>query len=152
MKKAKIAKGEVVIKNDQLFEEYFLVKRKTKENLLCINKRGERIRISIKKCDPILTPSLRISEDEFDAILNGKILIYHDLKKTWEELEVTFNCYYTNVVKFFTVSGRSIFVELSSVSKIVKDELVKESANGKLINRKLQIKCLIREVLFYENT
>lgn len=152
MKKAKIAKGEVVIKNDQLFAECFLVKKKTKERLYCINRHGERVRLSIKKCDPILTPSLRVSEDELDAMINGKTIIYHDLKKTWEELEVTFNCYNTNIVKFFTVSGRSIFAELYKVSKIVKDELVKESANGKLINRKLQIKCLIRQFLFYENT
>ena len=97
-------------------------------------------------------PNLRVKEEELDAILNGKIIIYHDLQKTWEELEVKFNCYNTNVVKLFTVSGRSVFIELYKVSKIVKNELIKESANGKLINVKLQIKCLIRQVLFYDNT
>lgn len=146
MKKAKIAKGAVVItarKSNCFFDEYLLVKKKVKDKLYCINRLGEIVKVNSDKCHPI---------EELDAILNGKIIIYHDLQKTWEELEVKFNCYNTNVVKLFTVSGRSIFIELFKVSKIIKNELVKESANGKLINVKLQIKCLIRQVLFYENT
>lgn len=155
MKKAKIAKGAVVItarKSNCFFDEYLLVKKKVKDKLYCINKLGEKVRVNSDKCYPIIVPNLRVKEEELDAILNGKIIIYHDLQKTWEELEVKFNCYNTNVVKLFTVSGRSIFIELYKVSKIVKNELIKESANGKLINVKLQIKCLIRQVLFYENT
>lgn len=155
MKKAKITKGAVVItarKSNCFFDEYLLVKKKVKDKLYCINRLGERVKVNSDKCHPIIVPNLRVKEEELDAILNGKIIIYHDLQKTWEELEVKFNCYNTNVVKLFTVSGRSIFIELFKVSKIVKDELIKESANGKLIDRKLQIKCLIRQVLFYENT
>lgn len=155
MKKAKIAKGAVVItarKSNYFFDEYLLVKKKVKDKLYCINRLGERVKVNRDKCHPIIVPNLRVKEEELDAILNGKIIIYHDLQKTWEELEVKFNCYNTNVVKLFTVSGRSVFIELYKVSKIVKNELIKESANGKLINVKLQIKCLIRQVLFYENT
>ena len=155
MKKAKIAKGAVVItarKSNCFFDEYLLVKKKVKDKLYCINRLGERIKVNSDKCLPIIVPNLRVKEEELDAILNGKIIIYHDLQKTWEELEIKFNCYNTNVVKLFTVSGRSVFIELYKVSKIVKNELIKESANGKLINIKLQIKCLIRQVLFYENT
>ena len=155
MKKAKIAKGAVVIaarKSNCFFDEYLLVKKKVKDKLYCINRLGERVKVNGDKCHPIIVPNLRVKEEELDAILNGKIIIYHDIQKTWEELEVKFNCYNTNVVKLFTVSGRSVFIELYKVSKIVKNELIKESANGKLINVKLQIKCLIRQILFYENT
>lgn len=117
----------------------------------CISAHGVYLKYKVRDFEKKDIYTLKISEEEFDRIKKGDYILKHKIIPSWEWLKVLYDIGKANIVKLYTKSGRRIYVELADVQKVTAEKVIKESANGTLINRIFYIKYMINKKLFGEN-
>lgn len=144
-----IKKGVVVYRKNKYGHLYnvFLVEGTRGDNIKAKNIFGRKTILERNDFYPVKVPSLIISKEDMDKVVDGVRVLNHNITKQWVDVVEGFKDKKFEIVKL-TQANRRVYVLLDKIYRSVKRKIVKESANGTLTKQIFSIRYIIRDFMF----
>lgn len=144
-----IKKGVVVYRKNKYGNLYntFLVEGTSGNTIKAKNIFGKKTILERNDFYPVKVPSLRISKEDMDKIINGARYLNQKITKSWTDVVEGFKNKRFKIIRL-TQANRRVYVKLNDINRSVKKKIIKESANGILTKQILSIRYIISSIVF----